>query len=319
MQPDVDGANGAPPSHLRALVRLGLQRLRSGARPAVSSPVPKRRLAVERRGIPIDPRRVARFLEVTGGERVARFQGADAVLPPTFPAVWETALALELLGRMDEPLPVAGLIHRESELVQIRPLQVQDRVRCRVELDRADPHPKGVQLTLAGRSWNAAGQLCSQSTMVLLARTPPAGDTSRQNRNRPSVVESATGADASGEWREVTRWRMRSDHGRRYARVSGDFNPIHLWPWTARWFGFKRPILHGFCTGAMVAHALIERLLGGDPAALRRLHIGFRRPLLLPASVRLSVREQEGGGQFRVEVEGKRAVAEGTFVGSMRG
>ena len=101
-----------------------------------------------------------------------------------------------------------------------------------------------------------------------------------------------------------------------WASVSGDWNPIHLWSWTARPFGFRRPILHGFCTEAMVAHALIRHRLGGDPAALRRLRIAFRAPLPLPASVRLLTGEGIGSRWFRVaELDGEKVFAEGTWAG----
>jgi hypothetical protein len=49
------------------------------------------------------------------------------------------------------------------------------------------------------------------------------------------------------------------DTGRLYARLSGDYNPIHLWPWSARLLGFKRPIIHGMHTvGRAVAEIEIE-------------------------------------------------------------
>jgi acyl dehydratase len=107
--------------------------------------------------------------------------------------------------------------------------------------------------------------------------------------------------------------------GRRYARASGDYNPIHLWGWTARPFGFKRPILHGFCTAAMAAHALVEGPLGGDPTALRRMRIAFRAPLPLPAHARLWVGEADGHRWFRVTDDpGDTLFAQGTWSGTVR-
>ena len=41
-----------------------------------------------------------------------------------------------------------------------------------------------------------------------------------------------------------------ADLGVRYARVSGDWNPHHLWPWSARLLGYKSPIVHGMWTVA---------------------------------------------------------------------
>jgi hypothetical protein len=65
-----------------------------------------------------------------------------------------------------------------------------------------------------------------------------------------------------------------------------------------------------------VAHALVERRFRGDPAALRRVSIAFRAPLLLPAGVRLLAGDVEGRQGFRVVSEdGSRTFAEGEFTG----
>ena len=50
-------------------------------------------------------------------------------------------------------------------------------------------------------------------------------------------------------------WTMPSDLGRRYGTIAGDRNPIHLWPITAKLFGFKRHIIHGMW---LLAHAMAE-------------------------------------------------------------
>ena len=38
-------------------------------------------------------------------------------------------------------------------------------------------------------------------------------------------------------------WTVAHDAGRRYAALSGDCNPIHLWPWSARLMGMRAPII----------------------------------------------------------------------------
>ena len=45
-------------------------------------------------------------------------------------------------------------------------------------------------------------------------------------------------------------WRLPGDLGRRYAAVSGDRNPIHLYALTAKAFGFPRQIAHGMWSKA---------------------------------------------------------------------
>lgn len=294
-------------SHFRILARLALRGLRSRGEVQAPPAAPRRRVAVERPALELHPERMAAYLRATDGERIAAFRGPDAVVPPVYPATWEVVATLELLAQMDVPLPLGGAIHLESELLPVRPLRPGDRVRSRVEMERVEATPRGLRLTIAGRSWNGSGQLCSEGTALFLLR-------SRDPSGRKPPREEAP---PPGEgWEELARWSLRSGAGRRYARASGDYNPIHLWGLTARPFGFRRPILHGFCTEAMVAHALIERRFGGDPAALRRLRIAFRAPVLLPARLRLLVRAGEGaGGAFRVVGDGERTLAEGEFAG----
>lgn len=293
-------------SHLRVLARLALRGLRSRGGVPVAPSAPRRRVAVES-AVHLRPERMAAYLRATDGERIAAFRGPDAVVPPVYPATWEVTATLELLAKLEAPLPLGGAIHLESELFPLRLLRPGDRVRSRVELERVEPTPRGLRLTVSARSWSGSGQLCSEGTALFLLRSR---DPSGERRPREEAPPPGEG------WEELARWHLRSGAGRRYARASGDYNPIHLWGLTARPFGFRRPILHGFCTEAMVAHALIERRFGGDPAALRRLRIAFRAPVLLPARPRLLVRTGEGaGGAFRVVGEEDRVLAEGEFAG----
>ena len=287
---------------------------RGGADPLPE--VPRRKPSIERVVRGVDARQHERYLRATAGEGVARLRGTGAVLSPVYSATWETAQALELMAGLDRPLPAGGVVHVESELVSLRPMGVDEQFRCRVELERADRVRKGIRLTLAMRNWTASGQLCTQSTAVFLARTRTREDAPRVDPRATARDEGDPRGEPPERWDEVMRWRLRGDAGRRYAAVSGDWNPIHLWGWTARPFGFRRPILHGFCTEAMVAHALVEHLLKGDPAALRRLRIAFRAPLPLPATARLLVGDGIGLRWFRVtDQSGDVIHAEGTWAG----
>ena len=66
---------------------------------------------------------------------------------------------------------------------------------------------------------------------------------------------------------------------RRYAAVSGDANPIHVDDEAARAVGLPGVILHGMCTMALCAKAVVDSVGGGDPTRLRRLAVRFYRPV----------------------------------------
>jgi acyl dehydratase len=88
-------------------------------------------------------------------------------------------------------------------------------------------------------------------------------------------------------------WRLDGDLGRRYAAVSGDHNPIHLYPFTAKAFGFKRQIAHGMWSKARCVAAFANRL----PDAAQ-VEVEFRKPIFLPGKVAFGSRVVEDGLDF---------------------
>jgi hypothetical protein len=89
--------------------------------------------------------------------------------------------------------------------------------------------------------------------------------------------------------------RVPGDIGRRYAGVSGDRNPIHLHPLTARAFGFRTVIAHGMWLAARTLAALEGRLPDSYTA-----DIAFKTPVYVPA--KLAVRTVRGSAGWDLDV-----------------
>jgi acyl dehydratase len=104
----------------------------------------------------------------------------------------------------------------------------------------------------------------------------------------------------------LARWPLAPSSGREYAALSGDWNPIHLWPWSARLMGLKTSIIHGMHTQGR-ACAGLERA-GGRPVT--RLDGRFRAPIPLGSEVALAA--DLAAGQYTGESGGRLAV-EGHF------
>lgn len=86
-------------------------------------------------------------------------------------------------------------------------------------------------------------------------------------------------------------WDIPANYGRRYARVSGDINPIHTIPLFAKMMGFRTSILHGwYSVGRLVKRA--EELHG---KRYQCIDVAFKSPVYLPSTQRLSLGEQQGG------------------------
>jgi acyl dehydratase len=130
----------------------------------------------------------------------------------------------------------------------------------------------------------------------------------RGARSSSSSSSSSARTPASAEPMPapLASWLLAPSSGRAYAALSGDWNPIHLWPWSARLMGMQAPIIHGMHTLAR-ACAELERA-GGRRVA--RLDGRFRAPIVLGGSAALAAGLD--GGRFVVEAAGRIAV-EGGF------
>lgn len=101
----------------------------------------------------------------------------------------------------------------------------------------------------------------------------------------------------------LASWQVGRRCGRRYAALSGDWNPIHLWPWSARLMGMRQPIIHGMHSLAR-ACAELERLHG---RRVSELEARFRVPVPLGSELALGADPERGS--FTVAREGRIAVA----------
>lgn len=268
-------------------------------------PVPAHRLPTEapadlwfrRDAIGVSEGGVRRYFEITDG--IDLVGNAHRLLPPVYFTTWFLKPYLNVLSSDALSLNLLGIVHLENELVVHRALTRDDALTCRVGLEALDRNERRILITVRCENL-AGGEVASVSRSLILARLERSGGSSGAEAPQPPPRS----------WTEVRTLRFGEDLGRRYGLVSGDVNPIHLHWLTSRAFGFKRPIAHGFCLKAMVAHGLVRSLGGGDIARLRRLNIRFKSAIWLPG--RASLQADSDG--FRVmDPDGERLYAEGEY------
>ena len=120
-------------------------------------------------------------------------------------------------------------------------------------------------------------------------------------KERPRVPEGA---------REVLRTKRHKDAGLAFAKLTGDFNPIHWLTPYARASGFPNVIQHGFASLALCWEALGQHLLGGDSQAMQSFDAKLSRPLVLPRDVGIYVL---GNEVFVGDAPGEPAYLTGSF------
>lgn len=91
-------------------------------------------------------------------------------------------------------------------------------------------------------------------------------------------------------------------------RLSGDLNPLHSDPASARKAGFERPILHGLATYGIAGHGLLALLCDYDPKRLVAMKGRFSAPVFPGDTLRVDVwREAPGEAAFEVVVPARNA------------
>ena len=239
---------------LPLLLRAALPKLRGGGELPDITRV--------RHDVAIDPRRVASYAELCGFPR-------KDTLPLPYPHLLAFGLHLEIMADGSFPFPAIGTVHMENSITQHRPIGLDERLQVTVRPERLRPHAKGQAFDLVTRVHSRAELVWEETSTYL-----------RRGHGSPDAAPGMSSPDVPPHGVD---WRLPADLGRRYASVSGDHNPIHLYPLTAKALGFPRQIAHGMWSLARCVGALENRLPNAVTVA-----VAFKKPILLPGTVRFS-------------------------------
>jgi hypothetical protein len=276
-----------PALNLALLLRALLKRGRKQGAPACSPPGPTvYALAC------LNQRQLQRYKQMLGFE------------PDAFPLTfWYLVAQRAHLGSMLSPafpFRIAGMIHVANTLSEQRCADPLRPLIIRTTSSISPPSPSGavnVTLDTAGEQDGGVVFTCSSTYLAVRGRRAQ-GSTRRQ--------------DAPISQPQLAQWQLEAASGRRYAAVSGDWNPIHLSGWSARLMGLRSPIIHGMHTVAKACAAL-ERQAQRRPVALSAR---FQAPVPLRRSVTLFA--DLAAGTYAVGCDGRLAV-EGSFTLAVAG
>lgn len=264
---------------------------------------------------PPSPDLVRRYLEHIGG-RPADYDGA---LPPHLFPQWTFDMLAKTLQHLTYPLHT--LVNGGCRLEVNGRLPDDERLSVSAKLVEVDESPSRVRLHHVIET----GPIRHTDAIVahmfnVLPRSPVGPDSagkreeSDSESRRPKIVPEGAF--------QLEHWVLDADAGIDFAKLTGDFNPIHWLAPAARAAGFSNTILHGFSTMARAFEGLKHHALRDDET-LRALDVRFTNPLELPAEVGLYVDEDEAEdgeqGVFVGDGPGERAYMIGSGLRSKGG
>ncbi|WP_434708468.1 acyl dehydratase [Pseudomonas sp. R1-1] len=227
--------------------------------------------------VDIDGKRLAAYRKVCGF-------ADDGLLPPTYPNILAFALQMQLLTDKEFPFPLLGLVHLSNRIRVLRPLGAISRAQVSVRVHNLQAHAKGATFDLLTTLDDQLGPLWEAQSQMLCRGVKLDGEPAEQIWQPAQALL------------EVAHWQAPADIGRQYAKVSGDYNPIHLSAASAKLFGFPAAIAHGLWNKARTLAALSEHL----PKANLEIAVHFRKPVRLPSEVTLLASAAGSSGELRL-------------------
>lgn len=238
---------------------------------------------------------VADYVRHVGGDPAA-YKG---IVPPHLFPQWGFPLAAQAIAAV--PWPLTKVMNAGCRLEIRAPLPAGEPLLVKARLESIDANERRAILTQRIVTGTASAP---EAIVADLHAFVPLG---KKEKGGAAEVRPVVPADA----REIAFFAIGPGAGLDFAKLTGDFNPIHWVPAYARAAGFRSTILHGFATMARAIEAVQRRLFAGDARALRLVDVRFTRPLVLPADVGVYVRRD--GGVWVGDAPGGGIYLEGRF------
>lgn len=243
---------------------------RASVKPGDSPQLPA--IGLRLKDVMADSKHLANYRKVCGFD-------TSPYMPITYPHMHAFALHMALMLDNRFPFPAMGLVHVRNSITQYRTIGVREQLDIEASLANLTKVDKGYEFSILTQV-STAGELVWESESVNFFRWGKGSD-KKEKKAQPEPVTNAT------------EWTVPGNTGRRYGAVSGDRNPIHLYPLTAKLFGFKRQIAHGMWSKARCLAELESQL--NYPC---KVDVQFKLPMFIPATVKFASEQTEGGLDF---------------------
>lgn len=201
-----------------------------------------------------------------------------------------TIFPLQGLLLVDESFPFSamGVVHIGQRIQQFKQMKVNDKVTAVVKFDQdLVPHEKGYCFTVISEIFTeSSNELMWRSESTYIFRTKASKGA------KGKLYESSVKPEDMAGVEKRHQWDIPGDFSRKYASISGDYNPIHLYGITAKLFGFPNGcIMHGMWSIAASSAQIIPAITEDSSAknssaggALAEVYVELKLPMYVPAT-----------------------------------
>ena len=227
--------------------------------------------------------------EVTAEEIVA-FALATNDRNPRYLAA-EIAPPIYALNPVLEPMVAAKSavtkefgFHGEHEIRFHRPIRAGMRLKAVASVAGVRGRSSGVAIYVTIATHDGEGALVNEQGFISFVSNAVVSESRGEEPPRyalPGDIDSRSPAVR-------VDYAMDPDQTRRYAAASHDHDAYTVDEAVARKMGFPTLLVHGMCTFAFAARAIVNEMCGGDPERLTRIAVRLSRPVYLVPEQRLT-------------------------------
>lgn len=179
-------------------------------------------------------------------------------------------LIIQCISQSNIPSSLMGLIHLKSRFEINKPQNWLAPTTITISLESALETEKGKLYEVVTKLVQA-GETTIINTNTFLDKKRGYTPTKEQGDNVSKKDTHSLGKPIAQVGLSLkTAWQ--------YARLSGDFNPIHLHPWLAKKFGLKNVLIHGMFN----AHFATNEALNHLSITNSSFEVVFNKPCFLP-------------------------------------
>ncbi|GFS20313.1 dehydratase [Elysia marginata] len=215
------------------------------------------------------------------------YTGDPKQLPPVFMSGYFNKALIAIGSSLFSRVRILGVVHLQQQVTVYRDLQFLMRHNFSATLisEEYRETSKGIQCTIRAGIYDLNDILVWEAivTGVSVGPKKKSSNTTPQRQPKEFSVYKQEEIDAP------------ANTGVDFANATQDYQPQHLYRWTAKLVGFKAPIAHGLWSMAVA----VDRIMSSEPDSFQdryplHMDVSFKRPLVLPGKAVLQFEKPSG-------------------------
>ena len=202
---------------------------------------------------------------------------------PSFVFVQAFPYIVQTLVKSSIPSRLIGLVHLSTGFFKLAEHDFAKACEIEITITKAEQTKKGIAYYVVCQ-FMQQGKKTLVNENVFLAK----GKSTSQTKVNVSVESPQDSA-----YQVIGHHRVTTEVARQYAKLSKDFNPIHINPWLAKLLGMKTSLIHGMYNCHWALSQLPKDILSSSSS----IHVDFKRPCFLPSDIKLV---EKGDKQYAI-------------------